>query len=555
MTVPGYPSFNENSRQPPLKPGEELVGKYRVEQVIGAGAMGVVVLAWHIELEQQVAIKFLYPEFACNANGAERFRREARAAVRIRNEHVARVLDVGVLEEQSIPFIVMEYLEGRDLARELKERGPLPALDAIRYVREACEAVAEAHSHGIVHRDLKPANLFLCERLNGVPMIKVLDFGISKLVSGNPQRLAITDTSILLGSPAYMSPEQLESSRSVDGRSDVWSLGVILYELVSGRLPFNGESVPQLIRSIVMGARAPLTSGELWLAQLEPVVARCLKQERAERFQTIAELCAALDAVAPPGAALPIDRDRTGVAHAEPAPVAHAEPAAAAEAARPGATGAEGAWGRTHGGRRASWPRRSLPFVALLALIVCGGVWGLRSERRAARERVARSAWPTPASSSAAAAPAPASEGAPLSSAPPPQVAPVPASESGVTPAPVAPARAVIGGGPPARASNTPTAPASTAALPPAPRAVAIERAAVPPAPAATASPTGEPVAPPAPAAAPPVGAPAEAMKNPGVGGKEPAPSASEPPAGERPPEVVPPRGGRFEIPEFGGRE
>src|SRR5262245_61491336 len=186
--------------------------------------MGVVVLAWHIELEQQVAIKFLYPEFASNQNGAERFRREARAAVRIQCEHVARVLDVGTLEGQNIPFMVMEYLEGRDLARELKERRALPPLEAVAYVRQACEAVAEAHSLGIVHRDLKPANLFLCQRPNGARLIKVLDFGISKLVSGTPHRLSITDTSILLGSPAYMSPEQLESSRSVDGRADVWSL-------------------------------------------------------------------------------------------------------------------------------------------------------------------------------------------------------------------------------------------------------------------------------------------------------------------------------------------
>jgi len=213
------PSF---PRQPPVQIGDEVAGKYRVDRVLGAGAMGVVVRAWHIELEQEVAIKFLHPELATRTNGAERFRREARSAVRILSDHVARVLDVGTLEGSNVPFIVMEYLRGRDLARVLAERGSLLVGEAARYVLEACDAIGEAHARGIVHRDLKPANLFLVDRPSGGHMIKVLDFGISKTLGDGPKGLSITEPATLMGSPGYMSPEQLESSRNVDARTDIW---------------------------------------------------------------------------------------------------------------------------------------------------------------------------------------------------------------------------------------------------------------------------------------------------------------------------------------------
>jgi len=568
VTVPGYPAFNDSVRQPPLGPGEELVGKYRVEQVIGAGAMGVVVLAWHIELEQQVAIKFLYPELAGNENGAERFRREARAAVRIQNEHVARVLDVGTLDGPSIPFIVMEYLEGRDLARELKERRTLPPLEAVGYVRQACEAVAEAHSLGIVHRDLKPANLFLGQRPNGTRLIKVLDFGISKLVTGPPQRLSITDTSILLGSPAYMSPEQLECSRSVDGRADIWSLGVILYELIAGRLPFNGESVPQLIRSVVTGARAPLVGSDALLARLEPIVERCLMQERAERFQSVAELSAALDAATRLDAAdQPLELARTRAAQFEPAPTlemlpgsepsAAGEPPAAgegpAELAGTGPSGTDGAWGRTHGARRVAWQRQGIPLAALLALIALGGVWGVRSERRAAEARAAALrpdvSLPTPPAEPSR---APQPERVVAQLAPEPQVAPVPASEPS-PPEPAAPAVAAPG------AAGTPGVVASKPPAPPTALQPAAPASASPAAVASTPAPSTSAAALTPPTNAPPGGASdgESGAAQPPSAGAEPLPAkapAAEPSPGA-PSEVVPPRDGRFEIPEFGGRE
>ncbi|MEO8183682.1 MAG: protein kinase [Deltaproteobacteria bacterium] len=467
MTSPGYPSLHDSTdqRQPPLQPGDELAGKYRIETVIGAGAMGVVVRAWHIELEQQVAIKFLYPEFARNADGAERFRREGRAAAKIKNQHVARVLDVGTLEGKNIPYIVMEHLEGRDLSNELRERGPLPVGVAVRYVMQACEAVAEAHERGIVHRDLKPANLFLSEGSYGERMIKVLDFGISK-VNGGSQQFSLTDTATLMGSPAYMSPEQLESSRNVDGRADIWSLGVILHELIIGQVPFNGDSVPQLVRSILSGARTTLIQRDANLRALESVVARCLCQEREQRFESVSALREALrpfadDAPTPapgfsqssrheapqspprgaslPGAPLSADGATDTAAPLPTAGVERPEPSA---------------WGHTQRGRTRSWQRHGIPLVVLLGLVSVGAYFAsdlvspsrptlTPSEGRSSNSPVAahRENGSTAAAQpvSSAALPVPAAETAhPLAPVEPAPTAPAiaPAPELAVAPVP-----------------------------------------------------------------------------------------------------------------------
>ncbi|MEY2931456.1 MAG: hypothetical protein RL033_2205 [Pseudomonadota bacterium] len=372
-----------------------------MEEVVGAGAMGVVVRAWHIELEQSVAVKFLYPEFARNADGSERFRREARAAAKIKNQHVTRVLDVGALEGKNIPYIVMEYLEGHDLSREIRERGPVPVALAVRYVMQACEAVAEAHERGIVHRDLKPANLFVAEGTHGERMIKVLDFGISKVNgTGGAQQFSLTDTATLMGSPAYMSPEQLESSRNVDGRADIWSLGVILHEMIMGQVPFTGESVPQLVRSILSGTRNSLVERDPALDRLEAVVARCLCQERDQRYETITDLQDALR----PFASLMLSGDPSLSMMASrqvPIPLVHEtsgspsvvvsmggimagrSTAGAAVPARQsqvsngahGSNGVPSAWGNTQRGRQRSWQRHGLPLALLLALMGLGAYW------------------------------------------------------------------------------------------------------------------------------------------------------------------------------------
>lgn len=276
----------------PVNEGDILDGKYRVERVLGVGGMGIVVAATHLQLDQRVALKFLLPTALGNAEVVARFAREARAAVRIQSEHVARVIDVGTLTTGS-PYMVMEYLEGGDLSTTLETRGRLPVAEAVTYLLQACEAIAEAHSMGVVHRDLKPANLFLAQRTGRDPMVKVLDFGISKTSDGATSGL--TQTSAVMGSPLYMSPEQMMSSRDVDLRTDIWSLGVILYELLVGQPPFSGDTMAQVV-FMVTNRDAPLVSEKR--ADLPPglveIVRRCLRRDPSERYANVAELARAL---------------------------------------------------------------------------------------------------------------------------------------------------------------------------------------------------------------------------------------------------------------------
>jgi serine/threonine-protein kinase len=282
----------------PVQPGDILAGKYRVERVLGAGGMGVVVQAMHLELDERVALKFLLPDAVESPEAAARFVREARSAVKIKSEHVARVIDVGRLENGA-PYMVMEFLEGSDL-NALVERGPLPIEDAIDFVIQACDAMAEAHAVGIVHRDLKPSNLFLSRRTDGSSLIKVLDFGISKVSVPDVADAGLTHTSAFMGSPYYMSPEQMRSARNVDHRSDVWSLGVILYELLAGTPPFVAPTLPDLLASIMTEPPAPLRAKRPDVpVELEQVIGRALVKQREGRFQSVGEFAAALVPLAP----------------------------------------------------------------------------------------------------------------------------------------------------------------------------------------------------------------------------------------------------------------
>ena len=291
----------------PVQPGDVLAGKYTVERVLGVGGMGVVVAARHIHLDEHVAIKFMLPAVA--AHGGElvaRFMREGRAAAKIRSEHVARVTDVGTLEH-GVPYLVMEYLRGRDLQEVLDAEGQLPAEDALDFVLQAGEALAEAHSLGIVHRDLKPANLFLAHRADGSPCIKVLDFGISKMSTAGES--GVTRSQATMGSPLYMSPEQVMSAGNVDARADIWSLGVILYQLVAGRLPFEGESVAQVVFKVVQAPAPPLREIVPHVhPAVDAAVMRCLEKDRAARFQSVGELAVALASAAPARAEVSIER-------------------------------------------------------------------------------------------------------------------------------------------------------------------------------------------------------------------------------------------------------
>jgi serine/threonine-protein kinase len=278
----------------PVGVGEILAGKYKVEDVLGVGGMGVVVAAKHMQLEQKVALKFLRPEAMQSKEAVERFLREARAAVRLRSEHVAKVTDVGTLDSGA-PYMVMEFLDGADLSRVVQATGSITIEEAVYFVLQACEAIAEAHSLGIIHRDLKPQNLFVTRRVDGKPLVKVLDFGISKTLD-TQSGLSLTRTSSIMGSPLYMSPEQMRSSKNVDQRSDIWGLGVILYELLTGRVPFEADAIPELCLKVVQDPAEPPKAIRPEVPEgLSAVVLKCLEKDAKMRFSNVAELAAALE--------------------------------------------------------------------------------------------------------------------------------------------------------------------------------------------------------------------------------------------------------------------
>ncbi|MCA9584555.1 MAG: serine/threonine protein kinase [Myxococcales bacterium] len=279
---------------PPVQPGDVLGGKYRVERVLGAGGMGVVVAARHVDLGHRFALKFMLREAMTDPAATERFMREARAAVQLQSPHTARVSDVGRLSSGE-PYMVMEYLEGRDLDAVVVQHGPLAPPVAVEYVLQASEAIAEAHALGIVHRDVKLKNLFLTRAVDGRDLVKVLDFGLAKTV-GSAGEVSLTQTSAVFGSPQYMSPEQMKSAKDVDGRADIWALGVCLYELLTARLPFDGSTMPEICAMVLKDEPAPpSTVVDTVPPDLEAIVLRCLEKDPERRFQSVADLAHALE--------------------------------------------------------------------------------------------------------------------------------------------------------------------------------------------------------------------------------------------------------------------
>jgi len=448
----------------PVREGDLLAGKYRVERVLGVGGMGIVVAARHEQLEQRVAIKFVRDEALGNEEAVERFLREARSAVRLKSEHAARVLDVGTLESGA-PYMVMEYLEGSDLSVVLEERGPLPVEEAADYIVQACEAVAEAHAAGIVHRDIKPQNLFLARTVGGAARIKVLDFGVAKSLvsSGGAAMGALTQTRSMLGSPLYMSPEQMRSSRDVDARADVWALGVVLFELLTRRWPYEAESMPELCLKVVSDPPLSLASLRSDVSpEVVTIVERCLEKEPGKRFANAAELASALEPMVPAASRITVERARlamgttggkTGALASAPTLLASSD-----SQARTGPTPA--AWGSGKGQAPAPDKARSpalwigVGFAVAAAIGV--GVLLFRSSDSAAPAppvvpvaATAAPPLPVPAATTAGAAPGVSAAPSALTVPPPASTAAGAAGTSSVMvkPAP-APVRTVGGAGP-----------------------------------------------------------------------------------------------------------
>ena len=266
-----------------LDAGTVVVGKYRIESILGRGGMGIVYRANHLALQEEVALKVLRRDVSLDEETVMRFTREAQAAVKLKSEHVARIKDVGAFED-GLPYIVMEFLHGADLGAMVDTHGAMATPVAVDLVLQACDAIVEAHSLGIVHRDVKPTNLFVSFRPDQSAIVKVLDFGISK--SANGSDMSLTQTQSMLGTPAYMSPEQMRSARAVDIRTDIWSLGTVLYELVEARRPFEAESFSEMCVKVAVDPPEPMRLAP----ELAVVLGRCLEKQPADRYPHVAEL-------------------------------------------------------------------------------------------------------------------------------------------------------------------------------------------------------------------------------------------------------------------------
>lgn len=296
-----------------LQPGRVVLDKYRIERALGAGGMGLVCLATHQVLNELVILKFVRPDLAGNDEAVERLLVEARLASKLRGNHFARIHDAGRLED-GVPYIAMEYLVGHTLAEELVARGALPEAEAVDWTIQACTALEECHEVGIVHRDVKPENLFLAETARGDRVLKLIDFGISKHIQLNHRQRGLTNPGESLGSPWYMAPEQMRAPQSVDRRADIWSLGVVLFQLVAGRVPFDGNTLAEVCAQVLCEEPLPLSVAASAVGpELSAVVARCLEKDPAQRYATASAMADALRMrtieVVPAAASVAVDID------------------------------------------------------------------------------------------------------------------------------------------------------------------------------------------------------------------------------------------------------
>jgi eukaryotic-like serine/threonine-protein kinase len=412
--------------------GEVIAEKYRVEGILGVGGMGVVLGARHVQLGQLVAIKVLSARGDIQRDAVERFLREGRAAAALTCDHVVRIYDVGQLAA-GIPFMVMEQLRGKDLSSVISEGGPLSIADAVEYVAQATVAIVEAHEVGIVHRDLKPANLFLTQRSDGTACIKVLDFGISKqLTDADTETLrgALTSTRQVMGSPAYMSPEQVRDAKTVDHRTDIWALGLTLYELLTQHVAFDADTLPAVCAAIAADPPVPVRTWRPTVPEvLESIIMRCLEKTPDQRYPTARALLGALrdfqgkcceaiasrQVLAPAtessasleAAMLPHPQEQSNLVESGPRSVDAAPPEprdATLVSARTPTSG--GVWNRAdadHGTeadrhRSPKLRRWSMAALLLLSLVLIGAVtvWFVRPRSPTRRETVAQQQLPPP---------------------------------------------------------------------------------------------------------------------------------------------------------------
>ncbi|WP_437475781.1 serine/threonine-protein kinase [Sorangium sp. So ce1014] len=278
-----------------MNPGQHVTSTLRLARELGKGAMGSVWVADHLALGTQVAVKFMSPAYADQSGFVERFRREAMAAAQIKSPHVAQVFDHGVMQE-GVPYIVMELLEGEDLKSRIQRLGALPPVEVTTIVSQTAKALGRAHQLGIVHRDIKPDNIFLLD-VEGEVFVKVVDFGVAKRVQGAPQGdLGMTSTGSVLGTPLYMSPEQLLSAKHVDFRADLWGLAVVAYHALTGQVPFVGETLGALSVVLHTGifTRPSALRPELSPA-LDAWMKKALALDPAARFGSARQMAEALE--------------------------------------------------------------------------------------------------------------------------------------------------------------------------------------------------------------------------------------------------------------------
>jgi serine/threonine protein kinase len=382
----------------PVEIGQMVAGKYRIEKVLGSSGMGVVYLAEHTEIGQRVAIKFLL-EGAKNPQALARFKREARVMAKVKNKHAVRIVDVGQLDAAT-PYIVMEYLEGQDLSSLTRSLGQLSIPFTCDVLMQVCEALASAHQAGVVHRDLKPSNIFLTAQSDGTQHVTVIDFGVAKLRDDREKSEEVTQTSTLVGSPRYMSPEQISGGRNIDHRVDVWALGVIMQEMLTNERVFKGDGVGMLLVAIATQAPAPVRQYLPTVPpELEQLLARTLDKDPASRTPNVAAFARVIAGFVP-GSQARLGRilstlgepdaasasgARSAVTQVWGSPAADSQPSLPSISTASGISSASGTMAAGVVGPSSERNKRSSPLVpaivgVVLVLLAVGGVAGWRAK-------------------------------------------------------------------------------------------------------------------------------------------------------------------------------